>query len=145
MTNQHETTCNGMGEEPGREGEPIYSGGEYMPDIVEDYFLMIKEEQTKMGTIREEALAYEPQLTLNVADLDSIPINLDIQPREGKNKEGEVFHYKVVVIEGKEYRITSSVLEEIQTILKLKPTVTKVNVTKSGSGLATRYKVEALD
>jgi hypothetical protein len=36
-------------------------------------------------------------------------------------------------------------LEELQTILKLKPTVTKVRVKKTGSGLGTRYKVDALD
>ena len=98
-----------------------------------------------MATLKEGALAYEPQQTLNVADLDAVPVDLQLIAKEGKNQEGEVFKYKVVEVDGKEYRVPNTVLEEIQTILKLKPTVTKVKVNKSGSGLSTRYKVEALD
>ncbi len=46
--------------------------------------------------------------------------------------------------EGKEYRVPNSVLEEIQKIISLKPEVKYIKVEKSGSGLATRYKVKAL-
>ncbi len=98
-----------------------------------------------MATIKEESMAYEPPQTLNIADLDSVSVDLDVQEKESMNGEGEKFKYKFTVLDNKEYRIPSSVLEGIQTILKLKPTVTKVNVTKSGSGFATKYKVEALD
>jgi len=98
-----------------------------------------------MGTIRQEALAYEPKQTLNIADLPQVNIDdLDVKEGEGTDKDGQVFKYKYVVVDGKEYRIPSSVLEEIQTILKLKSEVKQVKVSKSGSGLATRYKVEAL-
>jgi len=109
------------------------------------YDTTTKEDKVKMATLKEEAQAYEPQLTLNIADLEEVPIDLKVEEREGKNKDDETFKYKVVTLNEKEYRVPGSVLEEIQTILKLKPTVTKVNVTKAGSGLATRYKVEALD
>ena len=98
-----------------------------------------------MATLKEEAMAYEPQLTLNIADLDEALVNLQIEDREGTNQEGKNFQYKVVILDSKEYRVPNSVLEEIQKIIKLKPTVTKVNVTKSGSGLGTKYKVDALD
>ena len=98
-----------------------------------------------MATIREEALAYSPPITLNIADLEVVNIDdLEIKEKEGKNSEGEVFKYRYVVVKDKEYRIPPSVLEEIQTIINLKPEVKSVKVLKSGSGLGTRYRVQAL-
>ena len=44
----------------------------------------------------------------------------------------------------KEYYISGAVLVQMKEILKLKPDVAKFSVTKTGSGLATKYKVEAL-
>ena len=98
-----------------------------------------------MATIKETALAYEPPQTLNIADLPEVSTDLQVYGGKGKNKDGEEFEYQYAKINNKEYRIPNSVLEEIQTILSLKPTVTKIRVKKSGSGLATRYKVEALN
>jgi hypothetical protein len=97
-----------------------------------------------MATLREVAMAYEPPQTLNIADLEEVPIDIQLYDGKGKNAEGEEFTYKYTELNGKQYRVPNSVLEEIQTILKLKPTVQKVKVKKSGSGLGTRYKVEAL-
>jgi hypothetical protein len=85
-----------------------------------------------MASLKDTALAYEPPQTLNIADLEKVPIDI------------EEFSYKYAKLNNKEYRIPNSVLEEIQTILKLKPTVAFVKVTKTGSGLATRYKVNPL-
>jgi len=102
--------------------------------------------KNQMGTLKEEALAYEPKLTLNIADLDSVPIDLEIhKDGAGMDKDNKPFTYSYALLNEKEYRVPSSVLEEIQKILKLKPTVTKVKVTKTGTGLSTRYKVDALD
>jgi|TARA_Y100000310_G_scaffold152812_1_gene152260 hypothetical protein len=99
----------------------------------------------KMVTIEDSAKAYEPQLTLNIADLDEVPINLELTEANKVDSEGKAYTYKFFVLNGKEYRVPNSVLEEIKTILELKPTVTKVNVTKAGSGLATKYSVKALN
>ncbi len=98
-----------------------------------------------MAKLKETALAYEPPQTLNIADLDEVSIDAEVYGATKKNAEDKEFTYKYAKINGKEYRIPNTVLEEIQKILKLKPTVTKVNVNKSGSGLSTRYKVDALD
>lgn len=97
-----------------------------------------------MATLRQEALAYEPQQTLNIADLEVVPVDIEVFETEKVNGDGEKFSYKYTEMNGKQYRIPNSVFEEIQTILKLKPEVTRVKVKKSGSGLSTRYKVEAL-
>ena len=99
-----------------------------------------------MATLRETATAYEAPQTFNIADLEKVPIDdLNVSEAEGTNADGEVFKYKFVTLDGKDYRVPNSVIEEIQTIIKLKPTVKNVKVNKSGSGLGTRYKVEALD
>ena len=139
----NEILCNGAGEMPGHEGEPLYSD-----EVVDDYWLEESkiQEVKQMATLREEALAYEPTQTLNIADLDRVPVdNLEVKEREAQNQAGETFKYKYVEFGGKEYRVPNSVLEEIQTILKLKPEVKNVKVSKTGSGLGTKYKVSALD
>ena len=99
-----------------------------------------------MGTLFDEAKAYEPQQTMNIADLDSVPIR-DVQlfVSEGKNAEGEPYSYRYMEFNGKRYRVPTSVVEELQTIIKLKPDVKNIRVKKSGSGLATRYKVEVIN
>ena len=98
-----------------------------------------------MVTIRETAKAYEPPMTLNITDLPQVNIDdLDVQDREGRNQDNEVFKYKSVVVEGREYRIPNSVIEEIQKIINLKPDIKLVKVTKTGSGLGTRYQVRPI-
>lgn len=99
-----------------------------------------------MGTIREESLAYTAPTTLNIADLTSVPIDdLEVLEAEKNDLDGKPFKYKYTIVDEKEYRIPSTVLEEIQTIVNLKPEVKNVKVNKSGSGLATRYKVEVIN
>mgnify|MGYP000024875045 CR=1 FL=1 len=98
-----------------------------------------------MATLKEEALAYKPPQTLNIADLDVIPVDLEIYEKEAKNAKGERFKFKYVELNGEQYRVPNSVFEGLQTIIELKPNVTKVRVKKIGTGLNTRYKVEPID
>ena len=97
-----------------------------------------------MATLKEEALAYEPQQTLNIADLQEVSVDFEILETEKNDGDGKPFKYKYVELNGKEYRVPASVLEEIQKMLKLKADLKSVKVTKTGSGMATRYKVEAV-
>ena len=94
-----------------------------------------------MATLKEEAMAYEPPQTLNIADLDKIPVNIEVLDGEGENKEGVAFQYKYAKIDGKEYRIAGSVLGGIKAILKKMPTLQYVSVIKEGQGMNTRYQV----
>lgn len=94
-----------------------------------------------MATLKEEAQAYEPPQTLNIADLDKIPIGLEVKDGEGKDKEGEVFKYKYTTIDGKDYRIAGSIIGGIKTLLGKLPSLQYVVVLKSGSGMNTRYQV----
>ena len=94
-----------------------------------------------MATLKESAMAYEPPQTLNIADLDKIPIDLDVKDGEGKDKDGEMFKYKYTTIDGKDYRIAGSVLGGIKAILQKMPTLEFVTVIKQGTGMNTRYTV----
>ena len=44
-----------------------------------------------MATLKEEALAYEPPQTMNIADLEKIPVEIELFDGEGTSKDGEVF------------------------------------------------------
>lgn len=94
-----------------------------------------------MATLKETAQAYEPPQTLNIADLDKIPINLEVKDGEGKDKNGETFTYKYATIEGKDYRIAGSILGGIKAILGKMPNLEYVAVLKTGAGMNTRYQV----
>lgn len=98
-----------------------------------------------MASIKEEALAYEPKTTLNIADLDRVDLSFPLEDRTGTDKEGKDFNYKVMVANGQEYRVPNTVLEEIKKMLDLKPDLKAVKVEKTGAGLSTRYTVKKLE
>jgi len=119
---------------------------EYYMKCEEEYNAEIKSQEDKhtMANLKETAQAYEPPQTLNIADLEVVSTDLDVQIKSGTNKEGEDFEYNVVEVEGKQYRIPNSVLTELKTILEEKPDLQKFRVKKSGQGLQTRYTVVPL-
>lgn len=98
-----------------------------------------------MATLKEEAQAFEQKQTKNVAELIELPLHLNLEDREGVDEEGKPFSYKVVCLNGVDYRVPGIVIANIKTILESKPNTTKVKVIKSGEGLKTRYQVLPLD
>lgn len=98
-----------------------------------------------MVSLKEEAQAYTPNQTLNIADLDRVDLSFPIEERTGTDKEGNEFNYKVMIANGIEYRVPNTVLEKIKEMLDLKPDLKFVKVEKTGSGLSTRYSVKKLE
>jgi len=98
-----------------------------------------------MSSLKETAQAYKPKQTLNITDLDRVDLSWPMEDREGTNSEGENFKYRVMVVNDMEYRVPTTVIEEIKKMLELKPDLQFVQVTKTGSGLSTRYSVRARD
>jgi len=98
-----------------------------------------------MTTIGEDAKAYEPQRLKNIADLDAVSIQQEIKSEIRKNKEGEEYHVKYIVIGGEEYRVPVSVSEQLQTMLKEKPLMKTFKVSKKGEGFNTTYTVIPLE
>jgi hypothetical protein len=98
-----------------------------------------------MGSLKDEAKAYEPKQTLNIADLDRVDLSFPIEDRTGKDKDDKEFNYKVLVVNSQEFRVPNTVLEKIKEMLDLKPDLKFVKVEKAGSGLNTRYSVKKIE
>jgi len=98
-----------------------------------------------MASLKDEAQAYVPQQTKNIADLEAVDVNLALEDREGKNNDGEVFKYKVIVVNKEDYRVPGKVLGDLKSILEKKPTLKTFSVSKKGMGLNTQYTVIPMD
>lgn len=94
-----------------------------------------------MGSLKDEAVAYQPPETLNISDLDKIPVEIEVLCGEGKDKDGQTFKYKYIEVEGRQYRIPGIVLGGIKAILEKMPYIRFVSVLRQGTGLATKYQV----
>jgi len=94
-----------------------------------------------MSTLKEAAQQYEPPQTLNIAELDKIPIDIELKDGSGTKTDGETFTYKYATVEGKDYRVAGSIIGGIKALLQKMPKLTFVSVVKQGSGMNTRYTV----
>ena len=94
-----------------------------------------------MTTLKESAQAWEPRQTLNIADLDKVPVNVELKDATGTDSSGENFTYKYAEIEGKEYRVPGTVIGQTKAILAKMPNLQFITVTKQGVGMNTRYMV----
>ena len=99
-----------------------------------------------MASIGEEADKYEPPKTKNIADLDEVDVDLQLEDRKGKNDSNEEFTYKVIIIEGEEYRVPNSVLKQLKVFREEKPKMTTFKVKREGTTIHdTTYTVIPLD
>ena len=101
-----------------------------------------------MATFKEAAENYEHKRTQNIADLEKFDISEPTEEREGKDNEGKVFKYNVLVRDGEDYRVPNTVLETVKGILaanaKHDKEVTTFSVEKTGEGMGTKYQVISL-
>lgn len=98
-----------------------------------------------MASIKDEAQAYEPPQTKNIANLEKIPTNIEVVEKEYTKGDGDKFKLKVIVVNDEEYRVPTSVLKSLKAILEEKPDLKFFKVKKSGEGLKTEYTVITLE
>jgi len=98
-----------------------------------------------MASLKETAEGYEPKQTKNIAELEAVSISQEFHKETRKNSSGEEYQISFVIVDGLEYRVPNSVVEQIQEILKQKPELKTVKVTKKGEGLNTKYTVIQLE
>lgn len=99
-----------------------------------------------MATLSEFAKTYTPATTKNIADLKEVDVNLQLEDREGMDKKNNAFKYKVIVVNGEDYRVPSSVIGNLKVILEKKPTLKKFSVAKQGTTKDdTKYTVIPLE
>ncbi len=106
-----------------------------------DYIQPKVEGGNKMATLKEEAQAYVPPQTKNIAEIQKISVDLDLKDGDGKDKDGIVYKYKYTLINGEKYRVAGSILGGIKNLLKLNPNLQFVQVLVEGQGMNTRYQV----
>ena len=94
-----------------------------------------------MASLLEESKAYEPPKTKNIADLEVVSVTSEIVEREFTKQDGTTFTMKVIVYEGGEYRVPTSVLKSLKAIAEEKPDLKFVKVKRTGEGLKTEYTV----
>jgi hypothetical protein len=92
-------------------------------------------------TLKDLAKTYESHSVGNIADLPKVSIEFSVEDREGTNEEGKNFSYKVIVIDGQEYRVPASVLKSLKAILEDNPNLKTFKVKKTGQGMGTEYTV----
>ncbi len=102
-------------------------------------------EENKMVTLKEAAENYEPSKTKNIAELEAVSVEQEIVTETRKNNEGENYVISFVLIDGLEYRVPKSVLEQLQEIQKAKPGLKTFKVSKKGEGMNTKYTVIQLE
>lgn len=98
-----------------------------------------------MANLKETAKAYVPPKTKNIADLEVVNLECKIEERKGTSNDGKDFAFHVAIINGEEYRVPSSVLNSIKTIMEVKPSLRTIRVIKKGQGMNTEYSVIPLD
>jgi len=98
-----------------------------------------------MASLKDEATAYEPQHTKNIADLEAVSVSQEVKKETRRNKDGEEYIISFINVLGIEYRVPNSVLEQLKAITKVKPDVKTIKVIKKGEGLNTSYTVVQLE
>jgi len=94
-----------------------------------------------MTTIKEEAMAYEPNTTKNIAELKQVPVNMDVVTEVHQDKDGKDFTVKIFETNEGRFRIPNIVLGQLKSLLEKMPNLEFFSVIKNGSGLNTTYQV----
>ena len=98
-----------------------------------------------MATLFETAQAYEPPQTRNIADLDVVKTDLEVEEKEFVREDGTKFQVKVINVKGFDYRVPTSVFKSLKAMKEDKPNLKLFKVKKTGEGLKTVYTVIPLD
>jgi hypothetical protein len=98
-----------------------------------------------MTTLKDFAKAYEPRQMGNIADLKIVSTSVEIKTETRKDKDNEEYVVSFIVVDGLEYRVPMSIIEQLKAILQDKPELKTFRVNKTGTGMGTKYQVIALD
>ena len=101
-----------------------------------------------MSKIKEYVKDYEPQQTTkNIADLEKVSTDLellddDYEFTDKKTGETKTVKQKVICIDGENYRVPVTVIQQLKVILEDSPNLNFFKVKKTGSTKDdTRYTV----
>jgi hypothetical protein len=96
--------------------------------------------------IGEFAKGYKSKATKNITDLPEVSIDLEVlddqfETTDKITNQPKVVKQKVISVEGINYRVPASVIQQLQIVLEDNPNLKKFKVKKSGTMMETRYQV----
>jgi len=94
-----------------------------------------------MVSIKQFAEAYEKKRMNNIADLEVVNTDVDIQTEVRLDMDNKEYQVSFIVVDGKEYRVPNIALEQLKAILETNPDLKNFKVNKTGQGMATKYQV----
>jgi len=94
-----------------------------------------------MASIADTAKNYEAPSTRNIAELEKVSTSIEVFQKTFKEGTPEEFTLNLINVDGDEFRVPASVLATLKDILAVKPDLQFFKVTKTGTGLATKYSV----
>ena len=97
-----------------------------------------------MTSIKDFAKAYEPQQMKNIAELEVVRTDIEIKEETRNDQNNESYHVMFVVVEGDEYRVPPSVVTQLKAVIEAKPKLATFKVTRTGTGMGTKYQVISL-
>lgn len=108
---------------------------------------MRRRKSNKMESIGDSAKAYEPKHMKTIAELEAVSVKQEIVRDEERTNDvtKEKYTISYVTVMGEEYRVPNSVLEQLQTLLEVKPDLKTFKVSKKGEGMNTKYTVIQLE
>lgn len=101
----------------------------------------MENEQKEQETLLEAVAEYEPKQTLLISDLDFFSLDERMETRIFKEGTEDEFKVKVLVRDGKDYRVPWGVLGDIKELLKKNEKFKAFQVIKTGTGReGTKYR-----
>ena len=91
--------------------------------------------------IKSFAKEYTPSQMKNIAELEVVRADTEIKKETRKDQNNEDYQVMFIVIEGVEYRVPSSVVTQLKAVIEAKPDLTSFRVTRTGTGMNTKYQV----
>jgi hypothetical protein len=102
-----------------------------------------------MATLKDEALAYIPKQTKNIADLEKFDISEPTEQRTGTDDKDAEYNYYVLIRDEEKYRIPNGVMDTIKNLIEASAKHNKelkyLSVEKKGEGMKSRYSVITLE
>lgn len=98
-----------------------------------------------MSSLKDFAKSYEPKQMGNIADLKVVDTSVEIKTETRKDKDNADYIVSFIVVNGQEFRVPMSIIEQLKAIIESKPDLKTFKVNKTGTGMGTKYQVIALD
>lgn len=94
---------------------------------------------TNMTNIKDSAKNYISPTTKNVAELQEVPVDLDLREEECEDKDGKKFVVKKFTLNDEDYRIPNIVLSQLKDIMESMPNLKTFKVIAKGIGMNVKY------